>query len=68
MAYQWRPETVRISSEVGPGRGTLMIDALRAMKVVPKFLDAASVHLVETSPVLRTIQQERLAKVQSDMA
>lgn len=66
----WMVEMWRISGapkqfglvEVGPGRGTLMIDALRAMKVVPKFLDAASVHLVETSPVLRTIQQERLAK------
>lgn len=47
--------------ELGPGRGTLMADALRAAKQVPGFLDAASVHLVETSPALRTIQAQTLA-------
>jgi SAM-dependent MidA family methyltransferase len=44
--------------ELGPGRGTLMADALRAAKTLPDFRDALSVHLVETSPVLRA-QQER---------
>ena len=47
--------------ELGPGRGTLMTDALRAARTVPEFRDACSVHLVETSPVLRRAQAERLA-------
>lgn len=47
--------------ELGPGRGTLMKDALRAARVAPGFLEAASVHLVETSPVLRRRQAETLA-------
>ena len=48
-------------AELGPGRGTLMADALRAAKVVPGFRDAAAVHLVETSPVLRERQGLTLA-------
>lgn len=47
--------------ELGPGRGTLMADAMRAGKVVPDFGNAARVHLVETSPVLRELQQSSLA-------
>ena len=47
--------------ELGPGRGTLMADALRAMRVAPDFLAAASVHLVEASPALRARQREALA-------
>ncbi|MGJ3264271.1 MAG: class I SAM-dependent methyltransferase [Salinarimonas sp.] len=47
--------------ELGPGRGTLMADALRAAKVAPGFLEAAAVHLVETSPVLRERQRTALA-------
>jgi len=43
-------------AELGPGRGTLMADALRAAKHAPDFLAAAQVHLVETSPVLRAKQ------------
>ncbi|MDR3495779.1 MAG: class I SAM-dependent methyltransferase [Ancalomicrobiaceae bacterium] len=46
--------------EIGPGRGTLMLDALRACRVVPGFLAAARITLVETSPRLSAIQQERL--------
>lgn len=46
--------------ELGPGRGTLMADALRASRVVPEFGMAARLHLVETSPVLRQAQKERL--------
>ncbi len=46
--------------ELGPGRGTLMSDVLRAAKVMPGFLDAAEVHLVETSPVLRQNQKIKL--------
>ena len=47
--------------ELGPGRGTLMADLLRAAKVLPDFLAAASVHLVETSPALREKQKATLA-------
>ncbi len=43
--------------ELGPGRGTLMADALRAVRNVPGFGDALTVRFVETSPVLRTHQQ-----------
>ncbi|BBF68907.1 class I SAM-dependent methyltransferase [Sphingomonas bisphenolicum] len=43
-----RPETVY--AELGPGRGTLAADALRAME---RAALAPKVHLVETSPALR---------------
>ena len=43
--------------ELGPGRGTLMDDALRALRAAGAEFD---LHLVETSPVLRRIQAERL--------
>jgi NADH dehydrogenase [ubiquinone] 1 alpha subcomplex assembly factor 7 len=46
--------------ELGPGRGTLMADALRAARVRPAFIAAASLHLVETSPYLRQRQAELL--------
>lgn len=49
--------------ELGPGRGTLMADALRAARLVPAFLDAAELHLVETSPVLKRRQAETLKDV-----
>ena len=48
-------------TELGPGRGTLMADALRAARVVPAFRAAAEVHLVEMSPVLRARQGEALS-------
>jgi len=47
--------------ELGPGRGTLMADVLRATKSVPDFRDAIRVHLVETSPMLRQRQLETLS-------
>lgn len=46
--------------ELGPGRGTLMADALRAAKLDPKFLAAVEVVLVEASPALQAVQRERL--------
>ncbi|MEL6208518.1 MAG: SAM-dependent methyltransferase, partial [Pseudomonadota bacterium] len=48
-------------AELGPGRGTLMADALRAASAVPGFADAAQVHLVEVSPTLRAAQAAQLA-------
>jgi len=63
MAYVWRqmgaPEDVRIV-ELGPGRGTLLGDALRATKTVEGFNKAVVLHLVEVSPVLQRLQEERL--------
>ncbi|MEE1657986.1 SAM-dependent methyltransferase [Microvirga sp. CF3062] len=47
--------------ELGPGRGTLMVDLLRAARLLPDFKEAATVHLVETSPSLRQRQQAALA-------
>lgn len=47
--------------EFGPGRGTLMVDALRAAKALPEFRAALSVHLVEISPALRARQEQMLA-------
>lgn len=49
--------------EIGPGRGTLMADALRVMeKIAPTLLEQATIHMVETSPKLSEIQKETLAK------
>ena len=47
-------------AELGPGRGTLMADILRATKAVPGFHAAAEVHLVETSPHLKTLQAQAI--------
>jgi NADH dehydrogenase [ubiquinone] 1 alpha subcomplex assembly factor 7 len=47
--------------ELGPGRGTLMADALRAARVAPHFLDALELHLIEISAPLRESQRQALA-------
>ncbi|PHK94960.1 methyltransferase [Pseudoroseomonas rhizosphaerae] len=53
-----RPAPVLLA-EAGPGRGTLMADALRAIgQVMPAFRAALRVHLVEQSPVLRAAQAQ----------
>ena len=66
IAAVWRqigsPENVRIV-ELGPGRGTMMNDALRAAQVMPGFCDAAVVHLVEISPALEKRQRDTLDKL-----
>jgi NADH dehydrogenase [ubiquinone] 1 alpha subcomplex assembly factor 7 len=54
------PDKVQLI-ELGPGRGTLMSDALRAGKGVSGFLDAVSVSMVETSPVFTALQKQALA-------
>ena len=46
--------------ELGPGRGTLMADILRACKAAPDFLSEMEVVLVEASPHLRAVQEEKL--------
>ncbi|MCF6444080.1 class I SAM-dependent methyltransferase [Nereida sp. MMG025] len=49
--------------ELGPGRGTLMADMLRAASKVQGFAQAAQVHLVEASLVLRAAQSQLLGRV-----
>ncbi len=65
----WAGETWRLMGqpaaialiELGPGRGTLMADALRALRVLPSFLKSVTVHLIETSGPLRGAQEAMLA-------
>jgi NADH dehydrogenase [ubiquinone] 1 alpha subcomplex assembly factor 7 len=70
MAAVWQqmgaPENVRIV-ELGPGRGTLMFDALRAAHVVKGFREAIVLHLVEISPALQQVQQRRLESLDAVM-
>jgi SAM-dependent MidA family methyltransferase len=64
MVQAWRdqgsPAPCRLV-ELGPGRGTLMADALRAAKLDPQFLASIEVVLIESSPVLRDVQKTTLA-------
>jgi len=46
--------------ECGPGRGTLMADALRATQGIPDFHHSIAIHLIETSATLRKTQSETL--------
>lgn len=70
-AHVWtqmgRPEMVRLV-ELGPGRGTLMADALRAGAGVDGFLPAIQVHLVETSPSLQKRQRRNLTTLEVPVA
>ncbi len=61
---QARPAHKRLV-ELGPGRATLLADALRAMRVAPEFLNDLEIVLVEASPALRDVQRKNL-KVWSD--
>ena len=56
-----RPDPV-ILAELGPGRGVLMSDLLRAAGTVPEFRRALRICLVEASPVLRA-EQERCLRL-----
>ena len=66
MSAVWKqmgaPENVRLV-ELGPGRGTMMKDALRAVQIVPDFRAAIVVHLVEASPLLQAQQETALKDV-----
>ena len=63
LADRWlamgKPSPVALV-ELGPGRGSLMADALRATRGVPGFHAALRLHLVETNAPLRTEQQRAL--------
>lgn len=62
LAQVWmdagRPAAVL--AELGPGRGTLMADALRVAGRLPGFREAVSLWLVETSPALQAAQAAAL--------
>jgi NADH dehydrogenase [ubiquinone] 1 alpha subcomplex assembly factor 7 len=60
-----RPDPV-ILAELGPGRGVLMSDLLRAAGILAEFRRALSLHLVEASPVLRAEQERRLGHLQPE--
>lgn len=47
--------------ELGPGRGTLLSDALRVTRKYEDYMGAAQIYLVETSPVLRELQFSALS-------
>jgi NADH dehydrogenase [ubiquinone] 1 alpha subcomplex assembly factor 7 len=64
LAHEWQVlgEPAQISIvEVGPGRGTLMADALRASAGISGFADALQLYFVEQSPVLRNNLRARFA-------
>jgi NADH dehydrogenase [ubiquinone] 1 alpha subcomplex assembly factor 7 len=64
LAQSWldqgAPSSI-VLAELGPGRGTLMADVLRATRAVPGFHAALRICLVEASPVLRARQAQALA-------
>jgi SAM-dependent MidA family methyltransferase len=62
-AQVWRDQGAPdpfVLAELGPGRGTLMADALRAAGALPGFRAAARLWLVETSRSLRARQAQAL--------
>jgi len=59
---QGSPADTRIV-EIGPGRGTLMSDALRVIaKLAPALYSGATIHMVETSERLRNVQRQTLVR------
>lgn len=64
LAQSWMdqgsPEHFTLA-ELGPGRGALMNDLLRATRHVAGFHDAMEIVLIEASPVLSNLQRETLS-------
>ncbi|MBK5909963.1 hypothetical protein CCR85_00450 [Rhodothalassium salexigens] len=62
LADRWQamgaPAPVRLV-ELGPGRGTLMADILRAVRVMPALGAALDLHLVESNRDFRAAQRDR---------
>ena len=64
LVHAWQkhggPQDVRFV-EIGPGRGTMMADMLRVVqRLAPDLFEGMTVHLVETSEKLRSVQRETL--------
>ena len=63
LADRWikmgRPSEINLI-ELGPGRGTLMADILRATEPVEDFVNARQVHFVEASAQLQSLQAEKV--------
>jgi len=53
------PKSLTVA-ELGPGRGTLLADAMRAWRIVTQFEACVSLALIEMSPVLREVQKKTL--------
>lgn len=67
LVHAWQahgaPADVRIV-EIGPGRGTLMADALRVIaRLAPELYANATIHMVETSERLRAEQRQTLVRI-----
>lgn len=54
-----------ILCEGGPGRGTLMSDIIRSTQNIEGFIEAAHIHFIETSPVLRKAQKNTLLQFEN---
>ncbi|MEE4188299.1 MAG: SAM-dependent methyltransferase [Roseobacter sp.] len=71
LAQAWLDQgspSVFTLAELGPGRGTLMADLLRAAASVKGFLEAARITLIEASPRLQELQRETLKGYQLTFA
>lgn len=66
-ADQGCPKNPRLV-ELGPGRGTLMADMLRAASVEPEFTADLDIVLIEASPVLQQLQAEKLRGCGADVS
>lgn len=61
-SVQGSPDNVRLI-EIGPGRGTLMADALRVVgRLAPRLFAQMTVHMVETSERLQNVQRQTLVR------
>lgn len=61
-SVQGSPDDVRLV-EIGPGRGTLMADALRVIeRLAPELFARMTVHMVETSERLQNVQRQTLVR------
>jgi len=71
LAVMWeqlgRPQEVNLI-ELGPGRGTMMADMLRATRSIPNFFNTLSVHLVESNKHLRIEQKKALEKLETKIS
>lgn len=66
LVHAWQqhqaPSDVRLI-EIGPGRGTMMLDMLRVIsQLAPSMFETASIHMVETSDNLAQVQAQTLKR------